>query len=94
MRHKFMFALQKNVNSPIRSSIAKIWLKFIENPLVNAIFFQRSFSRWAKKRAFVARHTKPNVEQRDQSFLDEISKRKIISNENYLFPLSISISNF
>lgn len=24
MQHKFMFALQKNVNSPIRSSIAKV----------------------------------------------------------------------
>lgn len=55
MRHKFMFALQKNVNSPIRSSIAKIWLKFIENPLVNAISLQDSFSRGEWKRAFVAR---------------------------------------
>lgn len=44
MQHKFMFALQKNVNSPIRSSIAKVWLKFIENPLANAIFFQDSFN--------------------------------------------------
>lgn len=71
MRHKFMFALQKNVNSPIRSSIAKIWLKFIENPPVNAIFFQDSFSRWGGKRASLL-HTANTKQAIEQWFLEII----------------------
>lgn len=76
MRHKFMFALQKNVNSPIRSSIAKIWLKFIENPPVNAIFFQDSFSRWGRKSGKFVAHGE--YETSDRTMIPRNNIRKII----------------
>ena len=53
IQHKFMFALQKNVNSPIRFlQLARVWFKFIENPLANAIFFQDSFIAENERRLF------------------------------------------